>query len=284
MRRILPVLLSLIFCLNCFAEYLKPPRGIGNNPKRNLVGCWLFNEGSGNTVQDLSGNGNTGTLGSASSWVGGTYGPAAYLPGSGANELTVADSTTLQIFSSFTFVLDYSTTDTTNIAWAEKDGTNFYTSMATATQIRFRHAQIGDGTTIVTIGNTWNDGNRHQIVLTWDGVNTAVYFDGIYKGGEAATGTMDLSGATLKLGAVPVLAYYANITINFLAIYNRDLSVSEISKHYREPFCMFKEDLPVAMMYDYSGAPAPTGQVIMITSAIPILAISLLWLNRKKAA
>ena len=46
--------------------YLKPARGTQINRAhplaKGLAGCWLFNEGSGLKVFDLSGNGNSGTL------------------------------------------------------------------------------------------------------------------------------------------------------------------------------------------------------------------------------
>ena len=51
---------------------LKPPLGarlIPGHPLANgLVGCWLMNEGSGNKVYDLSGNGNSGTLTNGPEW------------------------------------------------------------------------------------------------------------------------------------------------------------------------------------------------------------------------
>jgi len=47
--------------------YEKPMYGVLLNPyhplARGLVGCWLFNEGGGNSVFDLSGYGNHGMLG-----------------------------------------------------------------------------------------------------------------------------------------------------------------------------------------------------------------------------
>ena len=65
----------------------KPPLGVGldfTHPlAQGLVGCWLFNEGSGDKVNDLSGNGNVGTLQNmafpstvVSGWNPGKDGPA----------------------------------------------------------------------------------------------------------------------------------------------------------------------------------------------------------------
>ena len=49
-----------------------PPTG----NEAGLVGYWNFNEGSGNTVTDLSGNGNNGTI-SGATWS--TDAPAQYV-------------------------------------------------------------------------------------------------------------------------------------------------------------------------------------------------------------
>jgi len=58
---------------------LKPTRGIRLNKShplaRGLVGCWLFNEGSGGQVYDLSGNGGDGTI-TGAVWSAGKFGSA----------------------------------------------------------------------------------------------------------------------------------------------------------------------------------------------------------------
>ena len=47
---------------------------------RGLVGCWLFNEGIGNTVNDLSGNNNHGIV-SGATWASGKHGSALLFNG-----------------------------------------------------------------------------------------------------------------------------------------------------------------------------------------------------------
>jgi len=46
-----------------------------------LVGLWLMNEGTGNIAQDLSGNGNAGTLFTDTTWASGKFGPCLNVPG-----------------------------------------------------------------------------------------------------------------------------------------------------------------------------------------------------------
>ena len=43
--------------------------------EKDLVGLWAFDEGTGNKVKDLSGNGNDGTI-SGAKWVDGKFGKA----------------------------------------------------------------------------------------------------------------------------------------------------------------------------------------------------------------
>ena len=47
---------------------------LGHPLAKGLVGYWLMNEGTGNTVQDLSGNGHTGTFVNETVWDAGKFG------------------------------------------------------------------------------------------------------------------------------------------------------------------------------------------------------------------
>ena len=62
---------------------------------------WKFDEGSGTSVADSSGNGNTGTLVNGPLWTAGRVGNALFFDGIDDN-VTVPDSTSLDLSSSFT--------------------------------------------------------------------------------------------------------------------------------------------------------------------------------------
>src|SRR5437773_7869768 len=66
-----------------------------------LVAYWRFDEESGTTALDSSGNGNTGTLVNGPVWTAGITGNALYFDGIAAN-VTVLDSTSLDLSNSFT--------------------------------------------------------------------------------------------------------------------------------------------------------------------------------------
>jgi hypothetical protein len=60
----------------------------------NLVAYWKFDEGTGTTTADSSGNGNTGILTNGPLWTAGRIGNALYFDGIDDN-VTVADSNSL---------------------------------------------------------------------------------------------------------------------------------------------------------------------------------------------
>jgi hypothetical protein len=73
LKKIVPFFLALYFCVPFFAH-----ASVISMPSNNLglVGYWSFNEGSGTTAHDTSGQGNTGTITGSPSWVTGESGKA----------------------------------------------------------------------------------------------------------------------------------------------------------------------------------------------------------------
>jgi hypothetical protein len=70
-------------------------------PSSGLVAAYGFNEGSGTTVIDASGNGNTGTI-SGASWVtSGKYGTALSFNGTN-NWVTIPDNASLDLTTGMT--------------------------------------------------------------------------------------------------------------------------------------------------------------------------------------
>src|SRR4029079_7772528 len=72
-----------------------------NPVSSDLVAYWNFDEGSGTTANDSSGNGNTGTLVNGPQWTTGVTGKALLFDGISHN-VTVMDSNSLNLSSAFT--------------------------------------------------------------------------------------------------------------------------------------------------------------------------------------
>jgi hypothetical protein len=71
--------------------------------KQSLVGAWLFDEGSGNTVRDMSGNSNDGELNGNPQWSEGKFGKALDFNGS-SDYMEVPHSDSLSITGDITIV------------------------------------------------------------------------------------------------------------------------------------------------------------------------------------
>lgn len=89
---------------------------VGSNLKlspflRGLVGYWSFDEGSGTTANDSSGNGNNGNVVGSVTWVSGVSGNALSFPAAGGNYMRAGTSTSLSI-----------TGDVTVAVWVKRTG------------------------------------------------------------------------------------------------------------------------------------------------------------------
>ena len=288
MRKLLLILILTSFA---FGGQLKPPKGmkpimghpLGN--KGGLVGCWLTNEGSGNTVQDLSGNGNTGTFVGDVSWVAGKSGHALRLLGD-TDYVNCGNKTSLNPISAITIVVrckvdvalspdwiigKYSTADSKRqyqlLRYAGTPDV-FGFNLGAADGASFKSA---NGATI-PLANTWYD-----VVGTWAGIGQPLrlFLNGVEESYTSQDTKNDLilaasTNSLLLGGRIDQLTSTWTGDIEFVYIYNRGLSPSEISLLYRKPFCMFQPENTMIYAGAAAAPPAATGQVIMI-SAIPLI-------------
>jgi len=244
---------------------LKPPKGrllklSGHPLAKGLVGYWLMNEGSGNIVNDLSGNGNSGTLVANASWVPGKFGPAINLDGTG--DLINCGNINMQGWSEISIVVfakhDSSGSDEHTLA-SNYDGT-------TAT-ILFRIEPSDDSVEIFFVTDVvkniaCTDLNVtpnvvHQIAMTYDGTMRA-YLNGVVSSTTISSGALKniATANNFYLGASPHTAS-DNLTgnIEFALLYNRGLSASEIVSININPFQMVRRDnLPIIVGAAASGA------------------------------
>ena len=266
----------------------KPPLGVPANKGHILCpssGLWLMSEGSGNTVADLSGNSKTGTFQNSPTWTAGNYGPAIDFV-SGDNDWisvpTISVPTNITVIASIrasSYVQDGSLVGKKS---ANSNWLLFFEEIGAVGNLRWRGGAI-ENTCSVPVASYMTAGEPYIIAATQAGTAATLYINGNLV--DAATLTaIGNSSDVVTIGRGDGTFYSFNGLIDFVYIYNRALSPSEIQQLYREPFCMFVDDMPVAMMYSYGAAPAPTGQVILIQmSAVPIALMGLFWL-RKRAA
>ena len=236
--------------------------------KKNLIGLWLMNEGSGNIVQDLSGNGNHGIITGTVPWVAGKGGPALQFPNTAGNYVSTSASSVFNN-TACSIVLWMKTTEAATyegLVHIYIDGNNnayvaiFHGDDDIQVTVRSDGGDRGTFTDDVPVDdNIW-----HQVVLTFgSGQTTKIYRDGIFKAEGGNSGAIAWVGnPTVYIGTDAANAYPCPAAIDSVLIYNRALSASEIAQLNREPFCMFDRDEIVLWQ---SGGVPPVGNAGIMT-------------------
>ena len=266
---------------------MKPVLGsqiqLGHPLARGLVGCWLFNEGSGNIVHDASGNGGDGTA-TSYVWRSGSDGreiaevasgsefgidtPVGYYPLNNAAACTVHMTVTPDS------ILD--------------DGGLFYTNehalTANSAVCLWLDNSTSDHVAVIVYGSGGNTGVDYSayvpvagttftVTLTWNGTTTRLYINGI----EDTAGDFPGTGATGTLDGDASVYHFGNDTgggkeldggIRNAALWTRALTAQEVASLYADPYGMFRSrHLPLWVGATSVGGapPAATGYMTLNT-------------------
>ena len=239
---------------------------------KGLVGLWLMNEGSGNTVQDLSGTGHVSTFNNAPTWTSGKYGSGIQFV-SGSYQSIFFDDRNVDIQTIAVWAyLENSVT--------EQQIVSVYNAVTEGQPIQIRQAIIIDASNVMggtiyavdayeTIDTPFVAG-WHMIVQTHDYsvASQRVYVDGVRVTGTTGSLGLTSSRQGITLGAdMNAAADFFDGIISHCCVYNRALSASEIQQLYREPFCMFDRD-PIELWSAAQGGGAPATTILpQITNA-----------------
>jgi len=233
---------------------LKPVLGsqiqLGHPLAKGLVGCWLMNEGAGNIVQDLSGNGHDGTLIADATWAAGKFGPCISVDSAddhiqiGPGDIfNLADQLTVSLWCKHPtgvgfithLIAHWGIYNAWQIYWYTSEDVTFLVKNAAGTS---KYGRYADGLA---------DSNCHHIVGRYDGAHVSLWVDGV-KGTameDAQTGNVKAAHSTeyMQIGGDYDTGISFGGLINNVMIYNRALSASEIAELYNNPFGMFEEEI-----------------------------------------
>ncbi len=228
-------------------HHQKPPLGAQLNRSdpfsRGLVGCWLMNEGSGNIIQDCSGNGNNGTLTnmvpqtSVSGWVPGIDGPAINFDG--VNDfISVGVLRKTPIVNSFTIIAKINRHAVVSSSDMIVNLNNKIQFCITLNLLRLAGSGLGS-----IYGNTTLSLNRdYWIAVVYDSVTSTgnLFVNGkkdrepAVLAGVAGTTSNAIIGNYIAGGT-----YFFNGLIYYVFVYERALINSEILELYQRPYRMF---------------------------------------------
>ncbi len=156
----------------------------------DVVGVWLFNEGSGNKISDSSGNGHDGEKDGGIKWSNGKFGKALEFPGGSGDYASIPhdDSLSLATWTITVWVKlqakDWQLIVQKSIS-GEKNNNNYslYTKPGGGIDFNFitagGEAQLLNGVGIVV------DGDWHHIATTYDGEVMYLYIDGEFDAEKA---------------------------------------------------------------------------------------------------
>lgn len=217
---------------------VKPPVGSvvnwGHPLSNGLVGCWLFNEGGGNTAASIGGINIAGVFGIATkTWdstgvkfttsTSGGFSTGIKSPISGRKPVTV-------FVSVIPYVLDGSgslfiANDSECILYGSNAGVTFIcNSFAT-------NDRVVGGSIIANKVNT--------LAGTFDGTNLSVYSNGLIGGSVIPTGSYG-TGTNFTIGPNSAMGIQTRATICNAMYYNRALSADEIKSLHENPYQMIQ--------------------------------------------
>lgn len=271
MKKILFILL-LILTLPVYAQYvgIKPLKGIQldySNPlTKGLAGYWLMNEGGGNTVYDISGNGHHGTI-TGATWTGGKFGSALSFDGSNNVDTGWDAGKDLSAFSVVAWVYPQ----------ASSDGDYYIVDQSAGSySLALRHDKdnnqveafcfSGAGTlhgVLMTGSSTFMANTWYHVAYTYNASGSVLYLNAVSKDtGDGADNLRD-GTETLHIGSEYDDSDAFIGLIDNVEIFDRALSASEVQSLHTAPFQMFERD--ESYMYVSAGeAPTTVPQFIRI--------------------
>ena len=209
-----------------------------------LQAAYGFNEGSGATVADASGKGNSGTLAGPAWTAAGKYGAALSFDGindlvtvNDANSLDLAGAMTLEAWVKptapdgwDTIILKEATGDLAYALYADNNGNDTGGQRRPIVSVRQGASTWWTPGTAQLALNTWT-----HIAGTYDGSNLRFYVNGTLASTFSLAGNINVSAGALRIGGNNVWGEWFGGVIDEVRIYNRALAQSEIQTDMNTP-------------------------------------------------
>lgn len=230
--------------------------GGSSGPPTGLVAAYGFEEGSGSSVADASGQDNDGDIDGATWTTSGKFGNA--LDFDGVNDLVlVSDSSSLALDSAMTLSAWVRPASSANVRRpvVSKSGNGAegiwgLTSRSPNTGPGLGVRRAG-GWQVASSPTVLDEDEWVHLAATWDGSTGRIYVDGDLAASGTIDGTALTSTGAMKIGASNLIAMdnFFDGLIDEVRVYNRALSTQEIQAD---------KDISVAVQTTVVGQPVPT--------------------------
>ena len=203
------------------------------NPSTGLVAAYSFEEGSGSTTADVSGQGNPGVISGASWSARGKFGNALYF--NGANSwVTINDSPSLDLTNSMTleaWVYPTSTMSGWQAVINKEQPGGFGAAYYLAANSDLNQPELAVYTTDwhkLYGGPSLSANQWIHLAGTYDGTTLRLYVNGNQVSSQPQAGGIDVTNGVLRIGGNSYWGEFFQGRIDEVRIYNRALSASEI--------------------------------------------------------
>jgi Concanavalin A-like lectin/glucanases superfamily len=234
--RTILLILAVMLGISDVSQAQTPPPG--------LIATYSFDEGSGLSANDGSGNAHTGVISGATWTIAGKYGSA--LSFNGTNSwVTVADANDLDLTTGLTLeAWVFPTAAATATTWRnvlikERSGGeiyNLYADTDTHVPAAYVVRSANPGTPVGVNGvaqvplNTWT-----HLAMTYDTATVRLYVNGTLVRSSATTGALLTSTGALRIGGNSVWGEFFQGMIDEVRVYNRALTQAEIQTDMATP-------------------------------------------------
>jgi hypothetical protein len=205
------------------------------NLQQGLAGYWKFDETSGTTASDSSGNGNDGTFVGDPQWVTGKIGGALEFDGN--DYVNCGNGPSLQIQDEITMAFWFQVEAFQNTweGFLAKGDNSYRTSRGDGTG---NATHMGISGTSVGGGNGWfngtvivTDGQWHHMAAVYDGAEGRIYIDGALDVASPGTGQINISTYDLYIGEnAQATGRFFHGLLDDVRIYDRALTDGEIGQ------------------------------------------------------
>ena len=202
-----------------------------------MVAAYAFNEGSGTTVADASGNGHNGTITNATWAASGKYGKALQFNGTNAL-VSVPNAASLQLSSGMTLEA-WVNPSTVSAVWRDviyKANDNYYLEASSTNASKPDAGMIAGGSyadafgTAALAANTWS-----YLTETYDGSTLRLYVNGTLVASTAHTGAIASSTNPLQIGGDSTYGQNFAGLIDEVRVYNVSLTAAQIQTDMATP-------------------------------------------------
>jgi len=203
--------------------YSNPVSATTGSTIPELVAAYSFDKGSGTTVDDSSGHGNVGSIGTATWTTAGRYGASLSFDGNTA-KLVVPDNPSLRLTTALTLEA-WVNPSVVSSGWRDviyKGNDNYFLEATTDSS-----GLPGAGLTLASSGNTVLYGSAQLPVDTWthmaqtyDGTVVRLYINGVQVAAAFQSGPALTSNYPLEIGGDSLYGQYFSGLIDEVRVFN----------------------------------------------------------------